>query len=248
MRAAPMLVVAACLATGLPRPAYGGVDIVPDPVRPGLILDGTEIIRPKPIATPIDVGGAPALPPPLPTDTLNTHCELDDAGVQQCYYVGNDGEPVEPDEQPELTPGDVLRATREIGLPSLRIQIQPGDKTLVNIPTIFYTQPQPFTRSITLLGFDVDLTAEPTSYQWIHGDGTTTTTTTPGKPYPAKDITHRYRQPAHNIQPRVDVTYQVTYRVDNGPWQTLQQTLLASGPTTQLDVNEAAPVMTTPRE
>lgn len=150
---------------------------------------------------------------------------------------------IDPDEA-ELTEGDILRAVREIGLPSLPVQIQPGEETLVNIETIFYTRPQPFERSVDLLGFDVDLAATPVSYRWIHGDGTARSTTSPGRPYPAMDVTHRYRKPAEDVDPRVDVTYRVRYRVDGGAWQTLGQTLLASGPVAGLDVKEAAPVLT----
>ena len=145
-----------------------------------------------------------------------------------------------------LTEGDVLRAVREIGLPSLQVQLQPGTSTLVNVPTIFYTRPEAFRRSVTLLGFNVDLIADPVRYRWLHGDGTATTTTRPGKPYPSTEVTYRYRQPAEAINPRVDVTYRVRYRVDGGAWNTINQTLLASGPTTDLEVKEAAPVLTHP--
>lgn len=150
----------------------------------------------------------------------------------------------DPADDPELTDGDILRAVREIGLPALRVRIQPGEETLVNVETIFYTRPQPFERSITLLGFDIDLVAEPVSYTWVHDDGTVSTTSRPGKPYPAMDVTHRYREPADDVHPRVDVTYRVRYRVDGDAWQTIGQTLQASGPAAELDVREAAPVLT----
>ncbi|AWB92632.1 hypothetical protein [Aeromicrobium chenweiae] len=155
-------------------------------------------------------------------------------------------EPEDPDapDRRQLTPGDVLRAAREIGLPSLQVRIQPGEKTLVNVETIFYAEPQAFSRSIDLLGYDVDLVAEPASYRWIHGDGTTRSTSTPGRPYPAMDVTHRYRAPSDHVRARVDVTYRVRYRVDGGAWQTIGQTLVASGPAAELEVKEAAPVLT----
>ena len=154
--------------------------------------------------------------------------------------------PAEDEEGDELTAGDILNAVREIGLPSLEVQVQPGTSTLVNVATIFYTEPQRFNRSVTLLGFDVDLIATPVRYRWMHGDGTATTTTRPGKPYPSTEVTHRYRQPDDAVNPRVDVTYQVRYRVDGGAWTTIDQTLQASGPTTTLEVKEAAPVLTHP--
>jgi hypothetical protein len=59
-------------------------------------------------------------------------------------------------------------------------------------------------------------------------------------------VTYRYRQPAEAVSPRVDVTYRVRYRVDGGSWNTIDQTLLASGPTAQLEVKEAVPVLTHP--
>ena len=170
-------------------------------------------------------------------------------GCRVDEVIGNYGcrtyQPEDSDD-PELTEGEILRAVREIGLPSLPVQIQPGSSTLVNVPTIFYTEPKAFNRSVTLLGFDVDLVARPVRYRWLHGDGTASTTSKPGRPYPSTDVTHRYRQPAESVSPRVDVTYRVRYRVDGGAWSTIDQTLLASGPTASLEVKEAAPVLTHP--
>ena len=42
------------------------------------------------------------------------------------------------------------------------------------------------------------------------------------------------------------MTYRVRYRVDGGAWNTIGQTLLASGPAAELEVKEAAPVLTKP--
>ncbi|NRQ50489.1 hypothetical protein [Aeromicrobium stalagmiti] len=179
-----------------------------------------------------------------PTPTF-TRCRVDPENSIYGCRTARPTDPTDP-EGPELTEGDILRAAREIGLPSLEVKIQPGEETLVNVATIFYTQPQPFQRSIDLLGFDVDLDATPVRYRWVHGDGTTRSTSRPGRPYPAMDVTHRYRQAADGVRARVDVTYRVRYRVDGGAWQGLGQTLVASGPVAELDVKEAAPVLTKP--
>jgi len=181
------------------------------------------------------------------TRRLKFHCFPDrtEPGTR-CALRGFADGPDPDEDEAELTEGDIVRAVREIGLPSLKVRIQPGEETLVNIETIFYTQPQPFERSITLLGFDIDLVASPVRYTWVHDDGTVSTTSRPGKPYPAMDVTHRYREPAEDVRPRVDVTYRVRYRVDGGAWQTIGQTLQASGPAAELDVREAAPVLTKP--
>jgi hypothetical protein len=63
--------------------------------------------------------------------------------------------------QPVVTPALVLNAIRQIGLPSLEAVTQPEDKTLVNFETIFYTDPQQFTQTVTLLGQSVEIEATP---------------------------------------------------------------------------------------
>ena len=57
------------------------------------------------------------------------------------------------------------------------------------------------------------------------------------------DITHEYDQPGR-VAARVDANYRVTFRIDDGPWQTLDATLTAPGPTTPLRIREARPVLT----
>ena len=144
----------------------------------------------------------------------------------------------------DLSPGDILTAAREVGMPALRVRIQPGGRTLVNVDTIFYTDPTTLNRTVALLGHSVRLEAEPVSYTWVHGDGTRDSTSKPGRPYPAKDVTHQYQQPGDNLRARVDTTYRVRYSVDGGGWATLGETLTAPGPATSLDVDEAAPILT----
>ncbi len=145
--------------------------------------------------------------------------------------------------KPKLTPDRVLEAVRRIGLPSLQIRVQPDNATLVNFDTIFYAEPETFERTVTLLGFSVDVRAEGSTYRWLFGDGEAMTTQAPGAPYPAKDITHKYGDAHVTVHPRVDVTYEVQYRVDGGAWQTLDETLTAEGPPTALRIKEATPVL-----
>jgi hypothetical protein len=145
--------------------------------------------------------------------------------------------------QVEITPALVLNEIRRIGLPTLQARTQPEDKTLVNFDTIFYTRTQPFTASVTLLGQAVDITAEPTSFTWHHGDGTTATTRTPGAPYPSREITHRYTDADTTVRPRLDVTYSARFRVNDGTWQDIDQTVTITGPESTLRVSEATPVL-----
>jgi hypothetical protein len=129
-------------------------------------------------------------------------------------------------------------------MPPLKIHTQPGERTLVNVDTIYYTDPTTLERTVTLLGHSVRLEATAVRFTWVHGDGTQHSTSRPGRPYPAKEVTHQYPRPASDLRPRVDTSYRVRYSVDGRAWQTLDELLTARGPSTTIDVDEAAPVLT----
>lgn len=145
--------------------------------------------------------------------------------------------------RPTVTPGLVLTALRRIGLPAVEAQTQPAGKTLVNFDTIFFAEPETFTRTLTLLGQRVQVEAQPTRFTWHHGDGTTAATTTPGAPYPSKAVTHEYTDAHRTVQARVDVTYTARFRVNGGAWQDIGETVTITGPATALRISEARPVL-----
>jgi hypothetical protein len=144
---------------------------------------------------------------------------------------------------PQVTEAMVLEAFRRIPLPSLRSQSQPADKTLINFDTIFFTQAEPLTRQVTLLGQQVRLEIVPSRFEWVHGDGTTTATTTAGAPYPAKDIVHRYADAHRTVAHRVVVTWSAEYSVNGGPLRPVNGTVTTTGPSTALRVAEASPAL-----
>ncbi len=244
MNQIPMTMIAVLLSATPPPPIEATTDPGSAPQSPTVVLEGERYRDPtrpdRPPSTANVTAEAPQVPPIIAV------CPVDaEVGTYGCRtYQPEDAEAQ--DDERELTEGDIVRAVREIGLPRLDVTVEPGDSTLVNAATNFYTDPEAFARSIDLLGFDVDLQASPITYTWIHGDGSRADTTQPGQPYPDLDVTHRYREPATVVRPHVDVTYRVRYRVDGGAWTTLGQTLTATGPSTDLAVNEAAPVLTAP--
>lgn len=128
-------------------------------------------------------------------------------------------------------------------MPKLKLHVQPDGQTLVNVDTIFYTEPQTLETSIELLGHTIDIQAEPVAYTWVYGDGTKRTTTEPGSPYPNKDVTHRYLRPANQVAARVDTVYAVRFAIDGGDWTDLGDNLVATGPSTPVEVREALPVL-----
>jgi hypothetical protein len=143
----------------------------------------------------------------------------------------------------QITPGAVLIDLERVGLPELTVHTNPADKTLVNLDTIFYTNPQPVTKTLDLLGQSVLVEATPASYLWHFGDGESVTTDSPGAPYPAMDVTHKYPHAKVTLRPSVDTTYTARFRVNGGPWQGVNGTVTIAGPAIALRVVGATPVL-----
>lgn len=177
-------------------------------------------------------------------------CDVDEAGTQgEDMIMYQDGRPIgetcwtEPTtttRQP--TPEDVMRAARRLGWPSATLVIQPpGGETLVNFATNFYsTTTRPTTRTVHLIDTAVTIEATPATYTWRFGDGHSRTSHGAGGAYPDLQITHRYRRTGA-VTPQVDLTYTGRYRLDDGPWQQLPDTLTVAGTPQTLRVLTATP-------
>ena len=144
---------------------------------------------------------------------------------------------------PQVTDAMVLNAFRRIPLPGLTSISQPAGKTLINFDTIFHTQAQPLTRNVTLLGQQVRLAIQPARFTWVHGDGTSSTTTTPGAAYPSKEVVHRYQHAHTTVEHRVVVTWTAQWSLNGGPLRPVAGTVTTTGPATPLRVAEASPAL-----
>jgi hypothetical protein len=141
-----------------------------------------------------------------------------------------------------LTPGMVQRAFRRLTWPASELVVQPPKgRTLVNFETNFYTtNTSPTIRAVTLIGRQVTIEATPTSYTWHFGDDDGLTTTDAGAPYPDLRITYRYTH-VGSVRPSVDTTYSGRFRVGNGGWQAIPDTLTVPGAAVDLEVVSATP-------
>ncbi len=144
---------------------------------------------------------------------------------------------------PQVTDAMVLAAFRRIPLPSLRSHSQPANKTLINFDTIFFTDAEPLTRRLTMLGQSVRLEIKPARFEWVHGDGTTATTANPGAPYPAKEIVYRYADAHTTVAHRVVVTWSAQWSLNGGPLRPVNGTVTTTGPATPLRIAEASPAL-----
>jgi len=144
---------------------------------------------------------------------------------------------------PVVTPGLVSTAFRRLPLPEAKLVIQPPNgRTLVNFETNFYTEQAEFTRTVTLLGRQVELRIWPASFGWRFGDGESEESTSPGAAYPDLEITHKYLKTGR-VSPSVDTTYAAQFRVDGGPWRDVTGTVTIPGSPHALRIVEARPIL-----
>jgi hypothetical protein len=143
----------------------------------------------------------------------------------------------------QVTPAMVAAALARVPLPPAGLIIQPPNgRTLVNFATNFYTKRDEFNRSVRLLGQRVELRITPAQFTWHFDDGQSTTTTTPGSPYPKLEITHDYLEKG-GVHPSVDTTYTADFRVNGGGWQPVPGSVTIPGEAVAVEVVEASPIL-----
>lgn len=117
----------------------------------------------------------------------------------------------------DLTPAMVAAEFRRLQLTPSPLTVQPDRGwVLVNKATVVYAGPAPQTRTTTILGIPVHITATPTGYAWDFGDGATLNTTDPGHPWPDADLTHTYSR-LGTFTLTLTTTWSATYTLDADP-------------------------------
>ena len=136
----------------------------------------------------------------------------------------------------------VIREFKRMEWPASELVVQPpGGRTLVNLETNFYTtDSSAIPRDITIAGQAVSIRATPVSYTFHFGDSASTTTASPGSPYPDLDVVHVYSRTG-DVGVSLDTTYAGEYRIGNGEWTPIADTLTVGGAAQDLVVLEAKP-------
>ena len=136
----------------------------------------------------------------------------------------------------------IIRQFKNIRWPDSNLVVQPPDgKTLVNFKTNFYTLDKtPIDQSVTVANRQVVIRAIPTTYTFHFGDGSVTRTASPGQPHPNLDVTHVYER-VGKVAVRLDTTYSGEYRIGDGAWVAIPDTLTVPGEEQDLEILEALP-------
>ncbi len=130
---------------------------------------------------------------------------------------------------------------QQLPLPGGSLRVQPPNGALVNFPTIFYTDATADLRfTVTALGSRVHVVAHPERYHWRFGDGSELTTALPGRPHPAKDVTHTYSTSTDGVAAQVSVEWSGTYRIAGIPDEfDVEGTVVRDGPPVTFAVRQA---------
>ncbi|WP_191829527.1 hypothetical protein [Cellulosimicrobium arenosum] len=122
-----------------------------------------------------------------------------------------------------VTPADLLaEAKREFAtlpIEASAIVVQPPNGwTLVNVPTITYTQDEDQVLAAALLGIPVEIRAVPDEFAWDYGDGSDALVTSdPGAAYPDESVTHTYEQPVDAVTIGLTTTWSGQFRIAGSP-------------------------------
>ncbi|KQV77872.1 hypothetical protein ASC64_03385 [Nocardioides sp. Root122] len=136
----------------------------------------------------------------------------------------------------------IIRRFKNIAWPDSNLVVQPPKgRTLVNFETNFYTLDSvPIDQTVTVANRQVVIRAVPATYTFDFGDGAVTTTASPGHPHPDLDVTHVYER-VGKVEVRLDTTYSGEYRIGNGDWVAIPDTLTVAGESQDLQILEALP-------
>ncbi|MET3975182.1 hypothetical protein ABIE39_001475 [Cellulosimicrobium sp. 4261] len=145
-----------------------------------------------------------------------------------------------------VTPADLAneaaRALATLTLAPSPVVVQPPDGwTVVNVPTITYTEPGEQVLDTTLLGIPVQIRATPRSFTWDYGDGSgPVTTTDPGAAYPHHTVAHTYDQPADRVTITLTTTWSGQFRITGTPsWTDVTGTATTTSSADPLRIYEA---------
>jgi hypothetical protein len=133
----------------------------------------------------------------------------------------------------------LLSDSKFIPAPVSHTRINPTNgRSVVNAEVVFSADTQStYSIDVPILGFTVHLDLRPEQWEWHFGDGTTLVTQTAGRPYPDKDVVHRYRGKG-TFAPYVTVTWGGTFTF-NGVVYPINGTTTVDGPASAITIAEA---------
>lgn len=179
--------------------------------------------------------------------TTRVECYKADGTVGWYWQVLRNGQPfgevcVSAADTEQRISTRAIKAFKEYDWPGSSLSVEPpGGRTLVNLSTFYFTDNTATqTLQLKLEGVQVAIEATPVEYTWHFGDGESVTTASPGGPHPDGDVTHTYASTG-TVEARVDTTYAGRYRIRQGDWVDIPETLTVPGEGLTLTIVAARP-------
>jgi len=121
------------------------------------------------------------------------------------------------------------------------VGVQPSGEMLVNKAAILFTADDAQSFDVEIAGFDVEIVAEPVTWDWEFDDGERLTTDVPGAPYPSFEVTHTFTEPLQASTVRLTTSWRGRYRVAADPlrkWRAIDGTATTESTSEPFDVVE----------
>lgn len=130
----------------------------------------------------------------------------------------------------------------KLGIDGGSVSLQPSRGwAYVNKPLYLQSDTSPVTKTTTILGTTVTITATPVSYTWRCGDGHSFTTKDAGGTWPNGTVTHSYtRSGTYTLS--ADITWRASYTV-NGNTYPVDGTLTTTSTVQTIKIVEAEAVL-----
>ncbi|WP_347352850.1 hypothetical protein [Intrasporangium sp.] len=155
--------------------------------------------------------------------------------------------------RPTLGMATIRAAFHDTAFARARVLIQPeGNVTLVNLATFFRVQWdqagfQPgevdAIDPARMLGYRVAIRPTLVGYRYVFGDGVSSAPTrSAGGVYPGGDVRHTYTRRGQ-VTARVEVTFGGEFRLGDGSWLPIDDTVTVAMPGTRVSVREARAVL-----
>lgn len=130
----------------------------------------------------------------------------------------------------EATPVVTLTDFEKLDVTPLKAHLGPASQWVkTGGDNIVWAEAEHRTITRSMLGHVVTIRAIPTTYVWTFGDGTTLTTTFPGRPYPHRDIAAQYRYEGW-YEMSLSTEFAGEYSVDGGPFIPINGTIMRTSP------------------
>lgn len=142
----------------------------------------------------------------------------------------------------DLLPAVTQEDFRQLKIDPTVVHRQPGESgtVLVNKGIIGWVEPDERTFRTSLFGFGIDVVTWPVEYTWDFGDGESLTTSSPGGPYPNRDVQHVYEQ-VGTFTVTLTTVWKGKYRVDEDEdheWRSIDGTALTTTTSAPFEVTE----------